>query len=793
MENAHHADDRSVEALVSAALGSDRRRLVVLDWTQPAAGADAAVSGHYDEVLATGTRVIRLASLDADDVVALAEQAGALLPVAEVFALLQFTGGQARAIDELLRQSDASEWGMPQRSLRAPVRVSRVVAATLGELPPDARALVEAVAILEEADRRQPARAVHAVQVSEVTDPVTALDAALRSGLLTSLDADDVWIRLCDNMSRRAVLDQIGPAGRAARHERAAQVADDRAAALRHQWHATSLPDDGLADRLVDHAAETAKSGEWAATADLLVLAARATADPDRAGGRLIAAVDAMVGAGDVPRATRHLAELESLRETPLRNAVLGYLAVVRGRPGEATNRLGRAWALVNERRHPDEAAQIAGRQVLHSLAGCRASELVTWADRVVELGAPSSPAAIEARAIRGLGAAVLDGPEGALAEYGRLSASVPHGAVAQRMSMATGWLRLAADQPERAREELESAVPTDFLGGSLRISLWARAWLARAQFTTGDWSTALHTATTGIGLAERSGMTLLLPLLEWTRVQVLTLRGDWAAAEESLRGRSAGREYPIMRVPTALARAAFHEAQADYAAVVRALGVLREEWADEWVSSPGFWPWADVYANALVVTGDLDGADAFLTPHERRAAAAGHASTGARLAYARGRLLGQRGELDAARAEFERSIELLSPLPYPYDRARVHFAYGQTLRRAGRRGAADTVFSTAREGFSALGATTYVERCDRELAAGGVHATRPADRRFDALTPQEEAVATLVADGRSNKEVAAELFLSVKTVQYHLTRVYAKLGVRSRSQLAARWQRDPD
>ena len=61
------------------------------------------------------------------------------------------------------------------------------------------------------------------------------------------------------------------------------------------------------------------------------------------------------------------------------------------------------------------------------------------------------------------------------------------------------------------------------------------------------------------------------------------------------------------------------------------------------------------------------------------------------------------------------------------------------------------------------------------------------ANREFDDLTPQEEAVAGLVAQGRSNKEVAAELFLSVKTVQYHLTRIYAKLGVRSRTELAAR------
>ncbi len=145
----------------------------------------------------------------------------------------------------------------------------------------------------------------------------------------------------------------------------------------------------------------------------------------------------------------------------------------------------------------------------------------------------------------------------------------------------------------------------------------------------------------------------------------------------------------------------------------------------------------------------------------------------------------GTRGDLEAARASFEHALSLLAPLPLTYDRPRVHFAFGQTLRRAGRRAEADAVLATAREAYLTLGATTYVARCDREVAAGGVHVVR-RQREHDELTRQEEVVASLVAGGRTNKEVAAELFLSAKTVQYHLTRIYAKLGVRSRSELAA-------
>ena len=122
-----------------------------------------------------------------------------------------------------------------------------------------------------------------------------------------------------------------------------------------------------------------------------------------------------------------------------------------------------------------------------------------------------------------------------------------------------------------------------------------------------------------------------------------------------------------------------------------------------------------------------------------------------------------------------------------PYERARVDFAHGVTLRRVGRRRDAAALLTTARQSFAALGAQVYVERCDRELKTGRP-APRAAEPGTENLTEQERTVATLVATGLTNKEVAASMLLSVKTVQFHLTRIYAKLGVRSRSELAARF-----
>ena len=213
-------------------------------------------------------------------------------------------------------------------------------------------------------------------------------------------------------------------------------------------------------------------------------------------------------------------------------------------------------------------------------------------------------------------------------------------------------------------------------------------------------------------------------------------------------------------------------------------------------MDEPGFWPWQDLYADALVSAGRLAEAEAFLVPHEELAVARGRGSVVARLARVRGRLEGARGRWGRRR---RRSVGRrgLERLGLPFQWALVELAYGQVLRRAGQRRAAAERLSAARERLVGLRARPYVERCEQELAACGL---APAKRSaFDPsrLTAQELAVARLVAVGMSNRQVASELFISIKTVQFHLTHIYAKLGVGSRAELAAQFRdsgpSDPD
>ncbi|MDV8056532.1 LuxR C-terminal-related transcriptional regulator [Rhodococcus sp. IEGM 1343] len=740
-----------------------------------------SIESHEILDRAADTRFV-VEPLGSDNVAELAALRGVILSPSSAAHLTAHTGGRPKQVSALLSELPGHMWTGVRPELPAPEYVQASVRAALSESSADTVRLVQAVAVL---DGARPVSTV--CEVAEIDDPSAALDLAEALGLALVRRRSGITLLECpDGMIRAAVLATMSRTGVADVHRAAASAEADPADRLAHRAEAALLPEPHMADELESLAAERARTGEWATAARLFMLSSRASGDAGLREDRLVRGVDALIGAGDVRGASDYIAEIESLHETPSRNAVLGYLAILRGRPQEADARLTRAWQLVRTRHDRDVAAVICHRQVLHNLARCDGGALVYWADRAVELVGSDHPTAVEAQAIRGLGLAGTGRVAEALASYEDLWGQAGTGAVGQRVQMGAGWLHLATDSVELARSELEAAAPTDFLGGSTRIALWANAWLARTYFVTGEWDAALRIVGRASDLADSSGAALIVPLLQWTAMQIHALRGDWdAAAASSRRGESGARDYEIMRVPTALGRAAISEARADYAGVLRALSPLTQQWAHADVSEPGFWAWPDVYANALIVEGRLDEADAFLTPHEARVAERGHRSAHARLACARGRWHGATGDMDSARASFEDALDSLMPLPLVYDRARVNYAYGQTLRRAGKRREADVVVTAARDDYLSLGATTYVRRCDRELKAGGVHAILK-DRPHNALTPQEDAVSSLVATGLTNREVAAELFLSVKTVQFHLTRVYAKLGVRSRSELAA-------
>jgi DNA-binding CsgD family transcriptional regulator len=150
--------------------------------------------------------------------------------------------------------------------------------------------------------------------------------------------------------------------------------------------------------------------------------------------------------------------------------------------------------------------------------------------------------------------------------------------------------------------------------------------------------------------------------------------------------------------------------------------------------------------------------------------------------AHARCRALLSHGE--AAESLHREAIERLGRTRVRVELARAHLLYGEWLRREGRRRDARKQLSTAHEMFTAIGVEAFAGRAQRELAATGEHVRKRVVETREDLTAQEAQIARLARDGVSNGEIAARLFISRRTVEYHLSKVFTKLGISSRHEL---------
>ncbi|MGO4956027.1 LuxR C-terminal-related transcriptional regulator [Luteococcus sp. Sow4_B9] len=797
VDQAQHADVDSLRALVECAHTAHGLRVLLiigLEEQGPAMAArPAAERALLHEVVRSAHDRHRLPALGIEDVVEIAGRQGLALLPGVAARVLDHCGGHDEEVEETIRLLADQPHLARQRSMPVPPSLRNRTEVTLATLSDEAVGLLQAVAVLEVCRPGLPVQVSEAGRVAGVqaegraVDRTSALvDETRSTGLLRVVDPGSRTVVLASPSVRVCLLEAMGIAGQRGLHARAARLQDDPETQLRHEWYADPRADRGLAEGFQRLAAQRARRGEWMASAHLLELAAEATDDPVRSADLFVEAADAVVGAGDLTLLGARIAQLETVRETALREACLGYIGCLTGRPSTAGARLQRARELVNPQRNPEVARKVAERQVLHALARCRAEELLEWHQRARILRPDGDPEDryCEAEAISGVAQAALEGPELALARLDGLLAEVPEGAMGQRLRLARGWVLLAAGDHLAARDELERAAAGAGVGSSFRVTSWATAWLARVQLETGEWQRAAATAARGADEARRHGLYLLVPLLEWTAAEVAALRGDWEQAERSLQaGRADASHYEIMRAPAMLARAAVAREREDPRAVLEALAPFDQSWARGWVSAPGFWPWAEMRADALLLMGRREEAEALVTAHEERAVAQGHRLQIARMAGLRARCLLLDGRVDEARAAHARALEVLEELPLPLDRARLHAGWAGALRRSGRRTEAEAALTLSRQVRQSLGLGGLVEAADRVA----VSEEEPGRAARPVLTQKELSVARLVADGMTNREVAGQLFISVKTVQYHLTAVYAKLGIRSRAELAAR------
>ncbi|MEZ7237933.1 LuxR C-terminal-related transcriptional regulator [Rhodococcus sp. GXMU-t2271] len=722
-----------------------------------------------------------------DDVTAgqlLAAVLGRRLPDDVVSAAAAQVGGNPSALVELAGTLSADELA-GTRPLRLPVRAGTAATGIFGTR----------IAALDGATRR--ALEVAAVAADDGLPVVSAVLADLgidRRALAALEDAGLASfgggrLSFPHPLIRSAAVCDLSPTRRRALHRAVADRLTDPARQDRRAWHlteATLAPDEDTARELEQSARLTSERRGCAAVAVVMEQAAAFSADEPGTARRLCAAADAARRAGRSTTALRLLDRSEDHTTDPELRAV---------------------------------GASIRGRVELHTGAACVARRL--WETSAADLG-PARGAYLLALAAEG--ALVCGEPEGALRLARRAIRAAPPRdtdtallgtfVIGSALSMSGNtsdgvrWLqdaealaRSGADadvewvlltelgavawhgedgDPRRVLEPLVHRLRAEGAWGQLPLALYVTAL---TDSRLGRLHSGRRAATEAVELAARTGELL---------VQCAAL-GCLAELEAQLGDEQACRTHAAqsLRIRERIGPGEMHRDALDALGLLelslnrpdRALSLLQEanrrpsggaddllltrassaDLIEAYVRTGREVP--DAVREQLRLLPDLGLPDAL----------------GALVCRARA-LIGDDAECNAW---FTRALHLHARSPSPFDTARTALCFGERLRRAGRRRDAREHLEAAFVAFRHIGARTWAAQAATELGAVG----RPVDGSAPAaghrLTPQELQVARLAAHGGTNREIAEELFLSVKTIEMHLGRLYRKLGVRSRTQLA--------
>jgi DNA-binding CsgD family transcriptional regulator len=324
---------------------------------------------------------------------------------------------------------------------------------------------------------------------------------------------------------------------------------------------------------------------------------------------------------------------------------------------------------------------------------------------------------------------------------------------------------------------------------------MFAAVHLADAEWRLGLWDDALLHGRAAVGAAEDAFHVWFLPEAHAVTAFPLIARGEWDAAQPHVDAAVEAAKhvgYGHGTLWALVARGRLAQARGDHEGTLRSLSPLLRYRAADGVDHPGLHPWREMLGIALIGLGRpteaLEHADAL----ERQSQELGIAPPAGRALRLRGLVHEAHGQHKKAVDALTAALTTLGTCPRPLDTALITSELGAALRRAGERNAAAAHLEAARGTLVRLGAAAFLPQVERELAGCGRRASAVSDGGA-RLTHSEQAVAHLVAQGKTNREVALKLVVSVKTVEHHMGRIFDKLDIRSRTQLALRMAANPE
>ncbi|MGE2731813.1 AAA family ATPase [Mycolicibacterium vaccae] len=711
--------------------------------------------------------------------------------------LVAETRGNPLALLEVPRSYTPAElaggfWAVGTQS--APGRIEESYALRLRELPHETRRLLLLAAAEPVGDSALFLRAAALLGIA-----VDALAPAETAGIIEF----GPRMRFRHPLMRAAAYRTADAADRRAIHAALAAATDAAADPDRRAWHAANSvagDDDSIAVELEASAGRAQGRGGIAAAAAFLARAAVLTADPELRGNRALAAAQAKrdSAAGAEAYELLAIAELAPLSELQRARAarLRAQIAFLSSRTGEAgAPSVGEtAPALLEAAKQLEDVDDFASRECY-----LEAFAALMYAGRLGQPGAllNAAEAAREAMARTAELPRAVDLFFRGMTE--RITGGIARG-VAHLRTALDAMAALAETDPGQLHRWLVPAFP--ILQESAAHELWdenlvdtlsaAVVRQARASGALAGLPQALvyragvhvlfgelSTAATLIAEAhEITAATTHAGPVRYYFLVIAAWRGDPADATPLIEGAAAdgaARGEGRLVGLTGYAAAVLYNGLGRYR---EAFTAARDACAYE---DLGFYSWAlHELVEAAVHIGELDAAQQAINHIAERAGASGTPWGLGAMAHARALLA---DDADADRL-FTEALEQLGRSRVVVHRARAQLGYGEWLRRVNRRTDARRHLKEAHDIFTGMGAQGYAERARRELVAVGEKVRRQPVATHDALTAQEAQIARLAADGLTNAEIGAQLFISVHTVEWHLRKVFVKLGITSRRQL---------
>jgi DNA-binding CsgD family transcriptional regulator len=769
VDDAHWLDAASSDALQFVARRLDAEGIVMLF---------AAREGDVRRFDAPDLRTLRISGLDSEAAGRLLAPGVSLSPAVRDRLLAQ-TQGNALALVELpaaLTTAQLTGREPLPEALPMTRQLEKAFNERVRHLPGEVRSFLLVAAADDSEDVRLAARAAERLGASR-----TGLDLAETAGLVK---VHGTRLEFRHPLVRSAVYGAATSTERRAAHRALAEtLAEGADAADRRAWHlaAAAIEPDAEVVRALDETASRAeaRAGHGAA-AKALQRAAELSREPSEAAQRLVRAARDLSIAGVDDQAVAVANRAAPLVADPALHAELahvrGVAAVRSGRPAEVVQ------VLVDAAR---DVAELDPERAVHllmdaSIAAWQGADAPTYLEIARLSATVVPPSSALARSLSGF-AAMIDGDTATgipclveLAEWGR-EADEPGDVV--WASFGALWLGDEAGF------------------GSL---IDRAAGLARARGELGVLSETLGMYAGHLVLAQRfdEGRVAAAEAAELARdlnarnLELLPLAALAVIAAIQGRDADAERDAHAVREQATASGLRMRASTATYALALVDLG--RGRWAEalERFDSlleggagsldPIVGPTLPDKVEAAVRASKVDEARSALGFYEQWAAYTGSASAQPRLEACRALL----AEVDDASDHYESAIDL-GREARPFDLARIRLLYGEHLRRERRRTDARAQLRAALESFEGLRAEPWADRARAELRATGETARRRDAGAVDQLTAQELQISRFVAEGMSNKEIAAHLFLSPRTIDSHLRNVFSKLGITSRTQLA--------